>query len=76
MTYIYIYIYIYLYLAVLYGMGESQVPYQGSNPCSLHWKCILTTGPPGKSLTLTYIIFKMSFEKSGRSKCLGPTATP
>ena len=71
--YKYIYIYIYFFLVVLYDMGESQVPYQGSNPCPQQWKCILTTAPPGKSLTC--IIFKMSFEKSGRSKQLGLTVT-
>lgn len=31
----------------------SWLPDQGSNPCPLHWQlCVLTPGPPGKSLLI------------------------
>ena len=37
---------------------RSQLPDQGSNPRPLHWKCeVLTTGPPGKSLTVLFFKF-------------------
>ena len=27
---------------------QSCFPNQGLNPCPLHWKCVLTTGQPGR----------------------------
>ena len=50
--------------AAVYGVTQSRTQLkwfsssnQGSNPCLPQWKCrVLTSGPPGKSLFLTFFI--------------------
>ena len=49
----YYYLLLFLFLAVLCSMRDDQ----GSNPCPLHWECgVLTTGLPGKSQVLFFLI--------------------
>ena len=45
-----------------------QFPDQGSNPFPLHWKLrVLTTGPPGKSLFLSFFFFNYLLGRAGSS---------
>ena len=45
------------FLATSHSMGGSQIPSQGLNLHPLHWNHgILTTGPPGKSLEVKFLL--------------------
>ena len=52
---------VFFFLATATRHVGSQFPDQGLNLCPLQWKCgVLTTGPPGKSLTGVFKIRRVA----------------